>query len=128
MQQRHDNKIESHNHNEHLLLYKEAKIFLSSLGRFLECRKWNILVIVLCLIYMHSPLGARPQASCIYIRQSTPACVITYTCIRTQPGHSPLQYTTNKYSTLLAKQKHLGCKKSVRPIRSSIANRCDQKL
>ena len=26
------------------------------------------------------------------------------------------------------KQKHLGCKKSARPIRSSIANRCDQKL
>ena len=27
-----------------------------------------------------------------------------------------------------AKQKHPRCKKSARPIRSSIANRCDQKL
>ena len=35
-----------------------------------------------CLIYMHSPLGAaRPRALCIYIRQRTLACVITYTYI-----------------------------------------------
>ena len=39
MQERHDNdEIEPHNHNEHLLLYKEAKISTSSLGRFLECQ------------------------------------------------------------------------------------------
>ena len=43
MQERHDNdKIEPHNHNEYLLLYKEAEILTSNLGRFLECRKWNI--------------------------------------------------------------------------------------
>ena len=59
LQQHHDNnKIESHNHNKHLLLYKEVKIFLSRLGRFLECRKWNILVLiqarVLCLIYVYA--------------------------------------------------------------------------
>ena len=32
---------------------------------------------MLCLIYMYSLLGAvRPRVSCIYIRQSTLACVI----------------------------------------------------
>ena len=56
----------------------------SGLGEFLECHKYNILVItqalVLCLIYMYSPLGtAHPQALYVYIRQSTLACVITYT-------------------------------------------------
>ena len=39
MQERHDNdEIESHNHNEYPLLYKEAEISTSSLGKFLECR------------------------------------------------------------------------------------------
>ena len=33
-----------------------------------------------------------------------------------------------KSSDTYAKQKHPGCKKSARPIRSSIANRCDQNL
>ena len=79
-------KTTSHYHNLHLLLYEPAEHFPSSLGRFLECRKCNTLVItqalVLCLIYMHSPEGAAcPQASCAYIRQSTLACVITYTYI-----------------------------------------------
>ena len=33
---------------------------------------------MLCLIYMHSPLGAvHPRALCLYIRQSMSACVIT---------------------------------------------------
>ena len=45
----------------HLLLYKTAEHFLSCLGRFLECRKCNILFIaqalMLSLIYAHSPLG-----------------------------------------------------------------------
>ena len=37
---------------------------------------------MLCLIYTHSPSGAaRPRASCVYIRQSTLACVITITYI-----------------------------------------------
>ena len=46
MQERHDNdKIEPHNHNEYPLLYKEAELLTLVLGRFLECRKWNILVI-----------------------------------------------------------------------------------
>ena len=79
-------KILSHNHNQYLLLYKAAEHLASGLGRFWECRKWNILVItqalVLCLIYTHSPSGAaRPRASCVYIRQSTLACVITITYI-----------------------------------------------
>ena len=35
MQERHENnKIEPHNHNEYLLLYKEAEILTSILGRF----------------------------------------------------------------------------------------------
>ena len=34
-------KIEPHNHNEYPLLYKEAEILMSILGRFLECRKWK---------------------------------------------------------------------------------------
>ena len=76
-------KTTTHYHNPHLLLYKPVEHYPSSLGRFLECRKCNILVItqalVLCLIYTHSPLGtARPRASCVYIRQSTLACVMTY--------------------------------------------------
>ena len=34
------------------------------------------------LIYMHSPWGtAQPRALCIYIRQRTLACVITYTYV-----------------------------------------------
>ena len=58
----------------------------SSLGRFLECRKCNILVatqeLVRCLICPHSPSGAeRPRASCVHIRQRTRACVTTITCI-----------------------------------------------
>ena len=79
-------KTTTHYHNPHLLLYKPAEHFLSGLGRFLECQKCNILVIIatgihaLPDIYTHSPLGAAcPQASCVYIRQSTIACVITYT-------------------------------------------------
>ena len=46
MKERHDNdKIEPHNHNEYPILYKEAKILSSTLGRFLECWKWKTLVI-----------------------------------------------------------------------------------
>ena len=61
MQERHDNdKIEPHNH-EYPLLYKEAELLTSILGKFLECRKWNILVITwargICLIYMPKPEG-----------------------------------------------------------------------
>ena len=40
MQECHDN-IGPHNHNEYPLLYKEAKISVLRLGRFLECRKCN---------------------------------------------------------------------------------------
>ena len=37
---------------------------------------------VLCLIYMHSPLGAaHPRVSCVYIKQSALACVITLTTL-----------------------------------------------
>ena len=41
-------KTTSHYHNSHPLLYKPAEHFLSGLGRFLECRKSNILVITQC--------------------------------------------------------------------------------
>ena len=62
MQERHDNdEIESHNHNEYPLLYKEAEISTSSLGKFLECRKCYILLVtcalVIYLICMPSALG-----------------------------------------------------------------------
>ena len=62
MQERHDNdEIESHNHNEYPLLYKEAEISTSSLGKFLECRKCYILLVtcalVIYLMCMPSALG-----------------------------------------------------------------------
>ena len=71
------------NHSQRLLLHKLAEQSTSGLGRFLECQKYNILVItqalVLCLIYTYSPLSTvRPQVSCVYIRQSILACVKTY--------------------------------------------------
>ena len=67
MKERHDNdEIEPHNHNEYPLLYKEAEILKSSLGRFLECRKWNILVITwalgIFLIYIYIYICPRPRA------------------------------------------------------------------
>ena len=50
MQERHDNdEIESHNHNEYPLLYKEAEILTLSLGKFLECRKCYILLVTCAL-------------------------------------------------------------------------------
>ena len=67
--------------------YKLAEQLTSGLGRFLERWKCNILVktqaFMLSLIYIRT----RPQALHAlgshvynYIRQSTLACVITYTC------------------------------------------------
>ena len=61
---------------------------------------------MLCLIYTHSPSGtqcpspsayisgkAAPEGECVYIRQSTLACVITYTCTilhgRVKVNHFP---------------------------------------
>ena len=53
MQERHDNdEIEPHNHNEYLLLYKEAEILMSSLDRFLECWKCYILLVT-CAFVIH---------------------------------------------------------------------------
>ena len=68
MQERHDNdEIESHNHNEYLLLYKEAEILTSSLGKVLECRKCYILLVtcalMIYLICMPSALGLRAYIS-----------------------------------------------------------------
>ena len=86
MQERHDNdKIEPHNHNEYPLLYKEAELLTSVLGRFLECRKWNILVITwalgIFLIYMSAPSGRGLG----HIYQANPSCpwynYYIYTCI-----------------------------------------------
>ena len=73
MQERHDNnKIKPHNHNEYPLLYKEAELLMSGLGRFLECRKWNILVITwalgIFLIYMPAALRLG------HIYQANPSC------------------------------------------------------
>ena len=81
MQECHDN--ESHNHNEHLLLYKEAEIFLSILGRFLECRGGydagaHALSDMYALALGHCVLSGIMYVA-IYIRQGTLACVITYT-------------------------------------------------
>ena len=46
----------------------------------MECQKWNVLAttqeFILFLIYTQLPLA---QTLCVYIRQSTLACVITYT-------------------------------------------------
>ena len=78
-------ELKYHNHNDYPLLYiKEEQLAINS-GRFLECRKCNILVatqvLVHCLICPHSPSGAgRPWASCIHIRQCTRACVTAITC------------------------------------------------
>ena len=68
MQERHDNnEIEPHNHNKYPLLYKEAEISMSSLGKFLECRKCYILLVtcalVIYLICMPSALGLRAYIS-----------------------------------------------------------------
>ena len=56
---------------------------VSGLGRFFECWKCNILVVTQALVfYLHSPLGAQhPWTSCVYIRQSTLTCIITYTSL-----------------------------------------------
>ena len=72
MQERHDNdKIEPHNHNEYPLLYKEAEISTSSLGRFLECRKCYILLVtcalVIYLICKPSALGSAALGLLAYI-------------------------------------------------------------
>ena len=76
MQERHDNdEIESHNHNEYPLLYKEAEISTSSLGKFLECRKCYILLVtcalVIYLICMPSALG---PAALGHTYQANPSC------------------------------------------------------
>ena len=66
MQERHDNdEIESHNHNEYPLLYKEAEISTSSLGKFLECRKCYILLVTCALVIylICMPLGLRAYIS-----------------------------------------------------------------
>ena len=57
MQERHDNdEIEPHNHNEYPLLYKEAEILMSSLGKFLECRKCYILLVNITHNSVHNHL------------------------------------------------------------------------
>ena len=71
MQEHHDNdEKEPHNHNEYPLLYKEAEISTSGLGKFLECRKCYILlvtcVLVIYLICMPSALGHTYQANPLY--------------------------------------------------------------
>ena len=87
----------THNQNPQLTVYKKAKQWSSGFGRFWQCQKCNILVItqvlVLCLICTHSPSGA-PWASCVFIRQSTLACVTTYTCntLRGRKLDQPFQY------------------------------------
>ena len=82
MQECHDDdKIEP---NEYTLLYKEAEILMSSLGRFLECQKCNIKLLVINNMGTHAlpDIRTRPQAlrtlglMYIYIRKSTLAHVI----------------------------------------------------
>ena len=71
-------KTTSHCHNLHLLLYKPAEHFPSSLDRFLEYRKCNILVItqalMLCLINTHMPSGI----VCIYYAKHSCLCYNLY--------------------------------------------------
>ena len=59
--------IDHGNHNEYPLLYKEAEISTSSLGKFLECRKCYILLVtcalVIYLICMPSGFGHTYQAN-----------------------------------------------------------------
>ena len=63
---------------------------------------------MLCLIYMHSPSGAaHPWASCVYIRQSILACVITYTYIY-------IYIYTHTYSICSYKVAIIMCKRIVR--------------
>ena len=87
MQERYDNdNIESYNHNEYpLATIQRGRDTSIKFEQFVECRKCNILVItwalVLCLIYTYALALGCCMPSCIYIRQSTLACVITYTCI-----------------------------------------------
>ena len=82
MQERHDNdEIESHNHNEHPLLYKEAEILTSSLGKFLECRKCYIIITCnMCTRDLPDIYALSPRASGIHIRQipRTHVTTITY--------------------------------------------------
>ena len=62
MQECHDDdKIEP---NEYTLLYKEAEILMSSLGRFLECQKCNIKLLVINNMGTHAlpDIRTRPQA------------------------------------------------------------------
>ena len=81
MQERHDNdEIEPHNHNEYPLLYKEAKLSMSSLGRFLECRKCYILRT--CNMYTRNlpdMYALSPRASGIHIGKIPRAHVTTIT-------------------------------------------------
>ena len=73
-----------YNHCHSLLLYKLAdyKQWTSGLVRFLECRTCNILVVtqalVLCLIYMHLPLGVVR----IYQAKHSYLCHNLYLCDR----------------------------------------------
>ena len=84
MQERHDSdEIEPHNHNEYLLLYKEAEISTSGLGNFLECRKCYILPVTCALVIYLICMSPQPypRASSIHIRQIPRAHVTTITCI-----------------------------------------------
>ena len=79
MQERHDNdEIESHNHNEYPLLYKEAEISTSSLGKFLECRRCNI-ICNMCTRDLPDMYALGPRASGIHIRQIPRVHVTTIT-------------------------------------------------
>ena len=91
-------KINSHNCNRYLLVYKQMEISTSSLG---ECQKCNILVVtqalVLCLICVPSTFG-------IHIRQSTRACITTtyvtwFAKTRHNSGFNISRNTTFKYSS-----------------------------
>ena len=82
---RHRNvKTLSHNHNQYLLLYKAAEHLRSiKFGQILrvpevEYISYNTGTRALPDIYALT-LGRRPRVSCVYIRQSTLACVITIT-------------------------------------------------
>ena len=81
MQERHDNdEIESHNHNEYPLLYKEAEISRSSLARQIF-RVPEVLHITcnMCTRDLPDMYALSPRASGIHIRQIPRAHVTTIT-------------------------------------------------
>ena len=80
MQERHDNdEIESHNHKEYPLLYKEAEIWTSSLGNFYRVPEVLHITCNMCTRDLPDMYALSPRVSGIHIRQIPRAHVTTIT-------------------------------------------------